>query len=283
MTAGRRRQTAGQTVKLRTFSVVGGWWSAVILFLLLMAGCASAGQERNYISQAVWSDDDTHFAFVVSRYTERPALNPFDDSLTQENFRFQLYHQALDGSDRRPLSPEIAGQAGPIYYMRQAGYVIAHNLSDHRISQFWLDGRVEQLAQGADLQIIPSPDGQTLAQVQRGPACKAGGQAGTNCQVTVIFLTADTHAQLSREQIGLNGSFGPAEVTWVSKRAFIVTDSVNAYVLGPELALLDTPVPNCIIPKTTSSLFSAQGTLVYAQGDSLRLGSTDPATAFGCQ
>lgn len=74
------------------------------------------------ITQAVWSDDNTEVAYILST-DERQRQ--FPSGFRFKNEKIQLFKTDSLLKNPTPITEEIEGQANILFYMKQAGYIIA--------------------------------------------------------------------------------------------------------------------------------------------------------------
>lgn len=260
--------------------------------LTALSSCNEKSVKTEQLSRVVWSDDNSEQALVVMRYEEAtPAMNPISAGGLESNFSHQIYIQNADGSKRHAVGIEFQGQSGfDLYYMKEAGYIVATMMENDesnqpvtRYFQLWMDGTVSRLTDKPDMKIIPSPDGQILAQVTQYPAtCQ--NPAG-NCPVDVSFIDATSHDSLGKKiQANFSGGQLPA-MTWNTQGEFILAGATQAQALTPGSSeIRSVPIPACTYPPTSSSQVAANGAYIYSSaGSILSRPAAQNEASFGCQ
>jgi hypothetical protein len=252
------------------------------------------------IASVAWADDDSAIAFVILRYESKPSTNPLSGTTLKRNMRHQLYIENPNGSNRRAIGGELAGQnATELYYMKSRGYVLSGAISpDAR----WFN--LIRLANGAATEVarvsnsscesrhfdvVPSPDGRYLAVLKTAPGCIAtsgtasptGSHSQGTDQLVVTFLDASTLAEVQSQTVTLP-AWG-VEWTWRPAGDFVVAASGTAWSLAVGRAPQSTNVPGCFSPKTTSSAWSSTGTYLGSDGLAVVVAGQNPTAAFGCQ
>lgn len=245
------------------------------LALLALTACWSDEQS---IGNVTWSDDDAEQAYVEDHYEHRTWT--FDRPATR-NWEHRVMLQAPDGSNRRPLTGLEAGQNGSDFYlMRQEGYLLLDVMEDTRIVWKSVDlatGAIREVHAygGSDLcpvhEVIPSPDGRTLARVDGDLGTDPGGTGGSGVPgdaaaacaggtLEVDFLDAHTFA--------VDGSFevevsGWADRMWTRAGEFLVWDEAgHSWRIDPVAGPVSATMPTCFWPRTSSSPLSSDGVLI---------------------
>jgi hypothetical protein len=245
----------------------------VLLSLVTWAGCLSPATQ---LDQAVWSDDDSELLLIELLFDEGWAP-PGEGTTPKENFRHQLYIADADGSDRRVLGEEQEAQnGGQPYLMSAAGYVLWSVVAgDEGKEAFrWMsldDGTTRALDPlTADVEFgfaVPSPSGAHIALVS-----SSGGYVEM-LDGTTLEVVADASPE------ALSGN---VDWTWTPDGSFVVTDRNRAFAVDTSGVVTEVEVPYCTYPKTTSSRISAEGVMVFVDGETVGFSDPFPTTAFGC-
>lgn len=264
-----------------------------------LTGCFPTWQDQEMIASVAWADDDSAIAFVVLRYESKQSTNPLSGTTLKRNMRHQLYVENPNGSNRRAIGGELAGQnATELYYMKARGYFLSGAVSpDARwFNRISATGAVTEVArvsnsscEGRHFDVVPSPDGQHLAMIKTAPGCTStsgtasptGSHTQTSDQLVVTFLDASTLAEVQSQTVTLP-AWG-VEWTWRPAGDFVVAASGTAWSLAVGRAPQSTTVPGCFWPKTTSSAWSSTGTYIGSDDLAVVVAGQNPAGAFGCQ
>jgi hypothetical protein len=257
-------------------------------FLMLLVLNACQWQTQEYVDAVAWSDDAQEQAFVVLRYDERTAY-PLNGSKEIARLRHQLYVQKADGSSRRPLTGERPRANGThLFYMKKAGYVL-YDVQDGDTVNYDIvrmgaapqtfASMVVQSDPCNGLEVVPSPDGLTLAKLTRAAS-------GASCNITAGLYDAVT---LALKQESMWSTDAPAQLTWTTSNEVIVWTPKQAWKIA-EHNVVATVLPKCSFPVTTSSTVSPEGVLI-GPADPAVLNSSDIPIeivstgnpVFGCQ
>lgn len=252
--------------------------AGLISTLVLLGGCAGIGSKPpGGNEQAVWSDDGTEIALAL------PAK-------VEDGEGHQLFLQTPGTDERRPLGQARPYPASGLYYMRQAGYLIVESRTPDgglKFDRLWLNGEEAPVIEtlGNDLcenqpvdavirpAVIPSPDGQVLAQVYSQDCGSA----------TVDFLNARDLLALDGQTIQISK---PAWTTWHPGGYLVIAEEAgNAWQVNVNSPPQPTAYPKCAYPASTSSAISADGRMLSLAGNTLDIQNLDAASsrAFGCQ
>ncbi|ALG67958.1 hypothetical protein [Beggiatoa leptomitoformis] len=262
------------------------------IFLLLTACNTNryAWQPVSYDTHIVWADDNTELLIGNTRFEQRQSLDPLMGTTTKRHFSHQLFLVNPDGSNRRALTSNRPNQLGQIYYMKQAGYVLVESLLENGVKQFHkidLQGNERLLLEippiaentcpdkSVDLNstVIPSADGHYIAYAYL-----------MHCQqINILFYTTD-RATFADQQI-LTVDAGQYEVTWRKDGAFILasTTAKTAWQLLPQTPIVNTAMPRCFSPATSSSMITADGRAVSLDEKGINISAIGTYPAFGCQ
>lgn len=252
--------------------------ASILSSLVLLGGCAAIGTQTpgTGSGQAVWSDDGVEAALAL------PASG--EDG-------YQVFVQTPGNDERRPVGKLRPYPVAGLYYMRQAGYLVVESRTPDggaKFDRLWLNGEEAPVieALGNDLcegrpvnavarpAVIPSPDGQVLAQVY-----------SQDCgSVTVDFLNARDLLALDGQSVEIAA---PAWATWHPGGYFILAEegTGKAWQVNVNNPPQSTAYPQCAYPPTSSSAVSSDGRKIALSGNSLEIQSqeTAGARAFGCQ
>lgn len=257
------------------------------LFLLLALGLsvgACSWKPKEAVFLAVWADDDSGHAYIVTQWEERKVSHVLDTVTERRNHEYQLFVQNADGSERRALTALRPGQLGPdLFFMKRQGYVIYSEVLDvpelvvHKVD---LAGNEQTVARGdaffqpcGALTAVPSPDGTRLAVFEREstsgayPTGEAASGAIAECAditITVRFLDAAT---LTQQGTWTWEAYGFTEYGWRPDDAFYVQAMDGSWRVDPSEGPQVVATPACLVPKTTSSHVSSTGVHVEPTTD----------------
>lgn len=273
---------------------------AALLALVSQTSCFGSWEAREFVSTAVWADDDSAIALVVFRYEAKPSANPLNGTPQQRKMRHQLYVEQPNGAARTPITGELDGQnAAELYYMKSRGYFVLGAVSaDARwFNRIGTNGAVTEIAralesscQSRHFDVIPSPDGLHIAVLQTAPGCTSapagppsptGTPTGGDEHLTVRFLDAATLAEVQSQTVTVP-AWG-VEWTWRPAGDFVVSGDGTAWSLAVGRAPATTSPPACFWPKTSSSAWSSAGVMVSGHEMSVQAYGSSPDSAFGCQ
>jgi hypothetical protein len=247
--------------------------AGMISVFVLLGGCAGIGTKTPGTGDlAVWSDDGAEVALVAD---------------TGDGPR--IFVQTPGNSERRPIGQARPHPVAGLYYMRQAGYLVVESHppgGGAKFDRLWLNGEEAPIIEtlGADLcegvsrqarpTVIPSPDGQVLAQVY-SQSC------GT---ATVDFLNPRDLLATDGYSVEIGA---PVWATWHPGGYLLLAEegTGKAWRISPNNPPQAAAYPRCGYPATTSSALSSDGRQVSLQGDSLVVENMGAAStrAFGCQ
>ncbi len=248
--------------------------------------------------QVVWADDNFEVATVILKYEQRKATS---GKIVKRNFKHRIFSQQLDDQNPKPLTDWRDHQNGNIYYMRRNKYLLVESILDNgarRFDKIILDNsnkeipifesksveqylpcgsvdleNVKPLAQVHHI-VLPSPDGQQLAQVF---SLECG-------KVTVQFEHAKTLQYIDSATLNIDQPFSP---TWHLEGYLILAgyDGKTAWKVTTQSPPTRVDYPKCLFPPTTSSPVSLEGKLVYFDEEKTHLltRKMDKDQVFGCQ
>ncbi len=283
-------------------------WLPWLLIIGMLANTACSTRQWiwrpvNYDSQAIWADDATEVAIVRISYEEKQSLDPLNGTTDKRNFRHQIILQKPDGTDRRALTVPRPHQTGRLYYMRTAGYLIVEVLQPELgaayfeklslrneppvrlldippLTQWGCQDSHSQppLSQGdppespgrLDYTVLPSPDGAHLL-LGYSPTCQ---------QVRLELRRADNLLSLWQKNLPLPE---PANLTWHPAGHAILAGFRQAWQINLDGTVVPAPLPNCLIPATTSSDINAHHQSLAFGPNGLEIISNNDSTVFGCQ
>lgn len=238
------------------------------------------------VETLAWSPDGSEILVSEHLFEQKSAIFGYDQT---QNHCHRLAVYAPDGTRKREMMALTPGFApyfpGSLTFM--ASYAVYHH-QNYALDKtgLWEAFRVAPNGQRKTLvtwpkcshgQVIPSPDGSTMAMITIKSSCTSASQASTT---TVRFLDA------AGNPIGatVTTPFTTWPVgTWTPAGAFIVTDRTTAVRVDVSGASVATPVPSCTEPATTSSEVAHDGRLVSFLAGKLSVFGIDPSRAFGCQ
>jgi hypothetical protein len=291
---------------------------------VLLSGCLWVPSDD--FDFAVWSDDGEEAAFVQRDFM---AQNRFTHT-KERNHTLQVYTAPFDQVDvgvfdeapRDTLGQELEGNIRSLYYMRSAGYVLVSRQVTQSVADpdstpepttwaydrlamdgttttvaelsgmSWLqcesEGRQVQLDH--QLQLIPSPDGSVLAQVEALVSCEGPSPTET---VTMSFLSAETLQAIGTAEVVDLAALELEEnvmefldLGWLADGTFMIQgDGVTAWaaVPGTAGAIVDPVDSSCLEPRTTSGEFRDDGMRVWIDSDgTLNFAAEDESSIFGC-
>lgn len=229
--------------------------------LACSCGVACGSTSSHETAEAVWSDDDGGWA-IVHEWFEAEG-RPFDDATTRTDYEHELMVRDVAGDASEVLLPRRDGAAGPVFYMRSAGYVLLR--VDGRHQRVGLDGEMRELPdRGA---YLPSPDGSVLASYELAD-CDPSDSSGVleDCSVSIELWDASSLVRLEgwevamqvRSDLGIGAIWGPEGTLFVGGFETLVG------VSSGEPPRVDVEPPRCFDPATTSSALAADGTRVTA-------------------
>ncbi|WP_198284634.1 hypothetical protein [Beggiatoa alba] len=261
---------------------------------LCLSACSQssryAWQPVSQDTQIVWADDDSELLIGTLRFEQRQSLDPLMGTTNKQNFSHQLSTINPDGSNRRIITVARPYQLGKLYYMKRAGYILAESILDNGLRQFH---RITEQGKSALLveiypttkdacpnheimlepTVIPSPDGQYIAYASL-----------SHCQqISVLFYTS-TRDRFADQQT-LVVPTGVYSVTWRKDGAFIIanTNTQTAWQLLPQTPVVNTNIPRCLTPVTTSSHIAIDGREASFIETGIHISAVGTRTAFGCQ
>ena len=291
---------------------------------ILLSGCMWVPSDD--YDFAVWSDDGEEAAFVQRDFM---AQNRFSQT-KERNHILQVYTAPFDQGyvgvfDEAPrdiLGEELEGNISALYYMRSAGYVLVGRQVTQSVADpdttpepttwvydlltmdgisttvaelsgmSWLqcEGEGRQVGLDHQLQLIPSPDGSVLAQVEALVNCEGPIPSET---VTMSFLDAETLQRIGTDEVvdmaALELEEDRIEVLdlgWLAGGAFMIQgDGAAAWaaVPGTAGAIVDPVDSSCLEPPTTSGEFRDDGMRVWIDSDgTLNFDTEDESSIFGC-
>jgi hypothetical protein len=239
----------------------------------LLAGC---WRDSEYIDRAVWSDDGLSQAYVKLLFEESPQTHPISGTTNKRHFRHRIFVRNASGAFDA-LTGERPGQHGAfVYYLRQAGYVLIEVLESggvRRVDLIRLEtGRSVEVARftppaGSEAHcyhsdFLPSPDGHTIALIERvaaaqstdGPGFCAGGTT------TVTLRSAATLAQTAQHRWAMDD--WPEAVWSNANQLFVWSTQDGSWRVDPASGPIPQAHPTCTTPRTSSSEISLAGVMI---------------------
>ena len=251
--------------------------------------------ETGQIDQVTFADDDSGHAFVKLMFEERPSAHPLNGTTDKRNFRHQVFVQDQNGANRRAVTAVQSFQDGAtLYYMKRSGYLLVDTLEGAdrlRYDVIRLDGRIQTLRTWsnpgqmcAGLEVIPSPDGQLIASIERVAGAPSGDLFCAPGRAKVELYDAFSFAVVARYDWAVKGMI---ESTWNLQGELIVHEmEAGSFKMTRTQPPLATDNPKCIHPRTTSSIISSTGQ-IFVPGPSeqnpVNVLPVDDAVPFGCQ
>lgn len=271
-------------------------WTLAVGALFGLSACRS-WEPVETIASLAFADDDSAIAFMVLRFESRPNNNPLAGTTVKRNLRHQLYIESPTGQGRTALTTEIEGQNGnELYYMKGHNYFVSAAVSPQAR---WFNkiqgGQVTEIArvdthtcEARHFDVVPSPDGQTLAVLMASPGCPAtsgpaspNGGYGATEPISVTFVEASTLNELQSQTLTVSTS--NLEWTWRPAGDFVVASGDSSWSLKPGRGPTTTTRPRCFWPKTSSSQWSSTGTFIESDNLAVVVSGQNPEAAFGCQ
>lgn len=260
-------------ILVRRGFLLAGW-----VVLLQLSGCALLPTGGGDAS-AVWSEDGRGIAFVSRVDQPKPG--------------YRVAVQNPDGTARRVVVKYREEGVGALYYLREAGYLVAEALRTDGWQQFdriHLDGGeipILEVMPPDDLcpdpkqppaglarhQILPAPDGKLIA---HGYSDECGS-------VLVELLRASDLIALNAHHIQVTA---PAQLTWhpVGYLLLVEPTTGKAWRMHVNEAPNEVAYPGCIEPPTASGPVSREGKRASVRGGEVKITPVKPDTLiFGCQ
>lgn len=232
-----------------------------------------------------WSPSGSEILVSEHLYEKKSALIGYDDT-RRDCHRLAVY--TPNGTRVRELLPLTPGFVpyfpGSLTYM--GSYAIEH-VQNYTLDPVGLWEAIRVAPDGSRRslfvwpkchygQIIPSPDGTTMAVLDIVMTC-GGAAAGST---TVKFLDAAGNATGGTATV----TFPDWPVgTWTAAGAFIITDRTTAKRVAVNGTMTTVAVPQCTEPATTSSEVAHDGRIASVLNGKVTVIGTDPSRAFGCQ
>lgn len=264
--------------------------------LAALSACNEDTPKAEKIDRLAWSEDGSEIAYVMSRFEESGSNTGPSSTYFAHNYSHQVYLQPADGSPARKIGNEQGLQnLEDFYYFKQAGYFVVSYLYKpltgpefKRYYQLTLDGKSYTLNFQSDTQVVPSPNGQTIAIMQHNPqGCQNSGASSASanaCQVKVDFVNAGDREPLGIQQkLSFTTKNRVPDMTWTPAGTLVVSNGSEAFALQPATEPQSVSQPGCLSPKTSSGPVNVQGQLAYAEGTSVKSRPEPALPRFGCQ
>jgi hypothetical protein len=262
-------------------------WQYGWLLPLLLVGCstpmtkeASSGQNGQRKGAVVWADDGTELAFsVISE--ERQTSPEGEDSVKTSH---QIFVQNPDGSQKREVSHRRDHISGALYYMKQAGYLVAESIlptGARRFDRILMNGNEiliienpEKPRSGCTIMphaLIPAPDGRVLASVY-----------SSDCgQISVEFMYANNLSMIDAQTLDIAN---PITALWHPDGYLILAaqDGSTAWKVAMKERAKTIAYPRCTTPATSSSTIAFDGRVVSVEEEAFQIKEGSKQAAFGC-
>jgi hypothetical protein len=254
----------------------------IAVALSLFVGACTVTQ-KDKVSVAVWADDGSEQAYMVVKWEELTRTLVYKET-ERRDYRYQLFVQDPDGSDRRALFSTRSGHGAPsLYFMKSQGYLVygktiptaTEGLSAMQFQRLSLAGDEQAImASTAAWQpcgafdAIPSPDGEVIAVVERKPPPGAWAppspppSATEACQgsdLTVTLFDASPLVEAGSWKWTVNGS---VDYGWTSAGELFIEDEQHTWRVDSAAGPQPDSAPACLYPKTTSSAVSSAGVII---------------------
>lgn len=251
------------------------FYISIISFVMLSCG---VWQNKSEISSAVWSDDNTEIAYI-EKTLEKKENFPSGTDIRNEQFQIFITDSLLN--NKTPFTQPIDGHANILFYMKEAGFMVA-GLQEDRFYVWSLDGSLiktlsssfetvcsGKLSSKQRLSVVPSPNGSYLAFLQ----------TTNDCSVQIEILDAlNEFTILDSYKIKSADFFS---VSWIDQERFIIElcnnycgDGFQLVHVNHGLSSLETDYTQlnpCFFTPTSSFFINRNGRVLTFIGNKLSI------------
>jgi hypothetical protein len=273
--------------------------------LLLLTACSAVEkftwQKVSDDYSAVWAEDASEIAVMRLSYEEKQG-NPLNGTSNKRKFQHQFFSQKINGQARQPITALRPYQAGQFFYMKQAHYLLVESLLEDTKSYFEkIDLNTGKTHRVLD---IPSISQQGCNTTITAPP-KAGVPFKTPSALAYSAIPSPTGKYIVT---GLSSVCGQADIKiylaenltlvqqyslkipeavtliWFNDQHLVLTGIKKAWKITPSNSIIvQTSVPNCTNPKTSSSEITSNHQLLLKKEKGFTSVHRPSTTAFGCR
>lgn len=256
------RSKSGTAISLATVVLIG-------------AGCAPEKRTMTTYGPAVWSEDAASIAFAKTTFVQESSKGFATIGGREYDFRNQIFVTDRKDSNRVPIGSLRPGNLLDLYYMKNAGYLLASYRESEASNGMvtWVRwplseaGSFREHADTGRFQLLPSRDGALLAKVRYYTDCDGVSDPERDCLVRVEFLSAsDFSAAFPPDTLIFHPDplwIGPL-VRWTSGDRLQIAHRSDrgGYHLSPGQTPEAFEEESCWHPRTSSDVLSPAGEVV---------------------
>jgi len=247
-------------------------------FLLFVTSCAT-WESRDSINAAVWADDGTELAYILSEYEGKDNYPSGSDIRNQ---KFKVIRRTEASTEISNITSFIPGNANQLFYMKTMNYILVgleegdfymYSLDGTLIKDFRLSNTAPCRDRSGDFQrrtVVPSPDGRTLLRLE----------TLSNCTVQASFYHYEDNTLDSIRTVILP-VFDFSTYSWVNNSTVLI-DACKEFC-GDEKYLLQIygepqkinstlSYSACLYVQTSSSFIRSDGKVIDINSDKIKFG-----------
>ncbi|NCQ05873.1 MAG: hypothetical protein GW834_15625 [Cyanobacteria bacterium] len=251
---------------------------AIGLVILSLTSCAT-WESRDSINAAVWADDGTELAYILSEYEGKDNYPAGSDIRNQ---KFKVIRRTEASPEISDLTSFISGNANQLFYMKTMNYILV-GLEEGDFYMYSLDGKLiknftvksgsacrDRIGDFQRRLVVPSPDGKFLLRLE----------TASNCTVQATFFRYENAVLDSIRSVTLP-MIDFSSYSWLNKSTVII-DACNEfcgseqYLLqlygNPEKLSPDRNYSACLFVQTSSSYIRSDGKVIDISTDKITFG-----------
>ena len=244
----------------------------IVLFIILFLISCGTWNNRIQINGAVWSDDNSGIAYILS---SSEFKDHWPTGGTSRNHSFSIYMMDSELQTKSLLVPDIQGKAVQLFYMKSQHYLLfgghddKFSLADSETGEILQTFKPTEKAVCPDkvgdfqsFYVLPSHSGDKLAIVETTPSCEV--------KISLLLKNSNNWADGANYKIQGNNF---DDLTWVNNDSLLISNCLETCSQEYYLVSIDSGVEKvasandfyepCTFVNTSSSFVSKDGTELY--------------------
>jgi len=248
-------------------------------FLILTIASCETWENRDSINAAVWADDGTKLAYILSEYEGKDVYPAGSDIRNQ---KFKVIHRTESSPDISDITPFISGNAIMLFYMKTMNYILV-GLEEGDFYMYSLDGTLiknfnlrfdsacrDRIGDFQRRLVVPSPNGRFLLRLE----------TASNCTVEASFFHFENNSLDSLRTITLP-FIDYSTFSWVNNSTIIIDACTEFcgdenYLLqitgNPEKLSSERNYSACLYVQTSSSFIRSDGKVIDISNNKIAFG-----------